>query len=439
MRPLDEAVAIAIMLNIQYLHLVNRQDALLAQQQGIAQVQRLRRRRRPYRPRQVWVRPWNTAARRLLYGDWDNLIPQLREEDPDSFFNYMRMRPELFDEICHRVRPAIQGKFSNFREPLPVGLKVAVTLRHLATGAVYPTLAFQYRISRHTITRFLPKVCQAIINAYVDEVMECPTDEASWQAIADHFGRRWNLPHALGALDGKHVAIKKPNKSGSLYRNYKKFFSIVLLGLVDADYKFIWADVGGMGHQSDAQLYNDSELKECLLDGTLNVPDPSPLPNDDEDTPYFLIGDDAFALRTYMMKPYSALGLSESQRIFNYRISRARRVVENAFGILAQRWRFLLKVCEQSPDVVRKMVMAAICLHNLMRIRNPQGQNAALDREDDNHNLIPGEWRQNANMRDLHDVVGANHDTREAKRMRETLRLYFNSPAGSVPWQNDHI
>ena len=247
------------------------------------------------------------------------------------------------------------------------------------------------------------------------------------------------MPHALGALDGKHVAIKKPKDSGSLFWNYKKFFSIVLLALVDADYKFLWTDVGGQGHQSDAQLYNDSELKECLLDGTLDIPPDSPLPNDDEDLPYFFLGDDAFALRTTMMKPYTARGLTDSQRIFNYRISRGRRVVENAFGILAQRWRFLLTVSQQEPDIVRKKVNAAICLHNLMRMRYPQAQNAALDREDPNHNVIPGEWRQDANMLEVQHVVGANHDTIRAKRLRETLRLYYNSPAGSVPWQGNMI
>ena len=105
------------------------------------------------------------------------------------------------------------------------------------------------------------------------------------------------------------------------------------MGLVDADYKFLWIDVGGHGHMSDAQIFNDSELQECLADGTIGLPAADHLPNDDKDTPYFFLGDDAFGLRTYIMKPYS-------QR--NYRISRDHRVVENTFGILAQRWQILL-------------------------------------------------------------------------------------------------
>ena len=277
------------------------------------------------------------------------------------------------------------------------------------------------------------------MDVYADEVMDCPTDANGWMEIEREFRNRWNVPHACGALDGKHVAIRKPNCSGSLYRNYKSFFSIVLLALVDADYKFIWADVGGMGHQSDAQLYNGSELKEHLDSGVLDLPAPDPLPNDNEPFPYFFLGDDAFGLMTNMMKPYSRRGLSKSQRIYNYRISRGRRVVENAFGILANRWQFLLTTLQQCPEVVRKMVIAAVCLHNLMRMRYAVHQNPFLDREDDDHRLVEGEWRQDCNMHEVLNLRGRPYGTMIARQQRELLRLYFNSPAGSVPWQNDMI
>ena len=89
-----------------------------------------------------------------------------------------------------------------------------------------------------------------------------------------------------------------------------------------------------------------------------------------------------------------------------------------------------------SPGVVRYIVEAAICLHNVMRLRYPALQNADLDREDVQHNLIPCEWRQHANMHEVNQTVGNNRDTTAAKQMREYLRLYFNSEAGSVPWQN---
>ena len=88
---------------------------------------------------------------------------------------------------------------------------------------------------------------------------------------------RWNMPHTLGPMDGKHVAINKPTKSSSMYHNYKGFFSINMLALMHADYKFIWADVGHYGSNSDSQLFLDCEH---LQDGTLGIPPAEPLVGD---------------------------------------------------------------------------------------------------------------------------------------------------------------
>lgn len=75
--------------------------------------------------------------------------------------------------------------------------------------------------------------------------MPVPTTKAEWRRIADEYYQKWNFPHTCGSLDGKHVACKCPPASGSTYFNYKKFYSVVLLAMVDADYKFLWADIGG--------------------------------------------------------------------------------------------------------------------------------------------------------------------------------------------------
>ncbi len=79
------------------------------------------------------------------------------------------------------------------------------------------------------------------------------------------------FPQLLGAMDGKHIAIKCLKGGGSLYFNYKKFHSIVLMALVDADYKFIWIDVGANGHASDANICNSSELSEFIESGYIWV------------------------------------------------------------------------------------------------------------------------------------------------------------------------
>ncbi|XP_041369942.1 uncharacterized protein LOC121383910 [Gigantopelta aegis] len=159
----------------------------------------------------------------------------------------------MFDELLARVGPRITKQQTWYREPLEPGMKLALTLCHLASGSKYASMKFGWRVPHNTQSLLVREVCQAIIDEYMD-------------------------------------------KTGSMYNNYKGFYSVVLMALVDADYKFIWADVSGTGSASDAQIYNDSELKECAKDGTIGFPDPDPLPNEYNDVPYFFISDDAFAL-----------------------------------------------------------------------------------------------------------------------------------------------
>ncbi len=121
-----------------------------------------------------------------------------------------------------------------------------------------------------------------------------PITEAEWLQIADIFSSLWNIHNCLGVMDGKPIAIKCPKGGGSFYFNYKKFHSIVLMALVDADYKFIWIDVGANGCVSDAQIFNSSELYECIESCDIGLPADAPVPNDGRPTPFFIISDDVF-------------------------------------------------------------------------------------------------------------------------------------------------
>ena len=122
------------------------------------------------------------------------------------------------------------------------------------------------------------------------------------------------LPN-LGALDGKHVAIKRPVDSGSIFYNYTGFYSIVLMALVDAKYNFVWIYVGY--ETSDAQLFNSWTKTTSWI---WNPWSASP-----RDTPYFFVADETFAMTTWLMKPYARRAMARQERIYNYRLFRARR------------------------------------------------------------------------------------------------------------------
>ncbi|XP_068223754.1 uncharacterized protein [Palaemon carinicauda] len=124
-------------------------------------------------------------------------------------------------------------KWSTFmREPLQVGLKLAATLRFLSNRNSYRSLQYSLRVEASTICKFIPEVCKAIIVVYKDEVLRCPKTEEDWKEVAARFSSRWNYHNCLGAVNGKHIAIKKPPNAGSYYYNYKGFHSIGMTPLL---------------------------------------------------------------------------------------------------------------------------------------------------------------------------------------------------------------
>ena len=389
------------------------------------------------RPRRIWARQW--LLRRPKLGLHERLLQELNREDRKTFRNYVRMTPELFHEMVERLTPLLQKKETNMRPPLSVALKLAVTLRFMASGCKYVDLHFAFRVSISAISRFVPVVCAAIIAVYKDEVLKLPSTPQEWKDVANDFSVKWNYHNCIGALDGTHIPIRKPIGAGIAYYNYKKFHSIILLGLVDANYKFMYAHIGAAGSAGDANTWNNCSLHESIRDGRAGLPDPQPLPNDDEDIPFHIVGDDAFALTEHLMKPYTNLGQVEHERIYSYRLSRARRIVENAFGLMQLRFRVFTNSMYLKPSKVRKIVHCGIVLHNLFLERMPlNAASREVDRETPDHHYIPGEWREHANVPRLMHAMPAsqNRNPRQhAKEIRNYLARYYTSPAGSVPWQ----
>ncbi|XP_035898677.1 uncharacterized protein LOC118506075 [Anopheles stephensi] len=113
------------------------------------------------------------------------------------------------------------------------------------------------KVSSSTIRKIIPRVCNVLIEELADYV-KLPETEQQWLEVSHRFEERWQFPHAIGAIDGKHVRIRKPTFSGSLYYNYKNYFSIVLLAIVDADYNFMYVDIGGKGGVSDGGVFRNA-------------------------------------------------------------------------------------------------------------------------------------------------------------------------------------
>ena len=136
---------------------------------------RRRRRRRRGLPRAVWVRGW--IVRRMEFGLYDQLMVELRNEDPRAFHHFMRMPPAMFDELVKRLRPRFTKPSTNFRPNLDPGLKVALTLRHLASGTTCRNMQYACRVPHNSLSKVVREVVEAIVEEYVDELLRCPTTE----------------------------------------------------------------------------------------------------------------------------------------------------------------------------------------------------------------------------------------------------------------------
>lgn len=247
-------------------------------------------------------------------------------------------------------------------------------------------------------------------------------DEAKWKSIEQGFRKEWNFPGCCGAVDGKHVVIKSPTDSGSLYYNYKGTNSIVLMAVVDHNYCFTYIDVGCNGRISDGGVFRQCKLYSLLENGLLPEG-------------HFLVGDNAFPLKEYLLKPFPGTRLSLKEKVFNYRLSRARRIVENAFGILTSRFRIFEKPMPYSPDKVDLIVKASCALHNWLRLSKENTQ--SVDNENHDTGAIKdGNWRT---LQGSHGLVplprtSTNHSTRRAQELRAKYSDYFVGE-GSVDWQ----
>jgi hypothetical protein len=252
--------------------------------------------------------------------------------------------------------------------------------------------------------------------------------------VAVGFQEHWNFPHCVGALDGKHVVIVKPSKSGSIFRNYKQTFSIVLMAIVDANYRFIYANVGAQGRMSDGGVYSQCTFSSLFDEKALGLPDPSRITDSEIIMPYVLVADEAFPLKSNIMKPYPRRKLSNDQRIFNYRLSRARRVVENAFGIMSSKFRVYRSPIALKTSSVRLVVMATVCLHNFIRQYNMKDHSEDLS-ETGNEETMAGDEDDNDDIRGLRAFRSKRgRNEASALQLRKQLTQHFTS-TGAVPWQ----
>jgi hypothetical protein len=196
------------------------------------------------------------------------------------------------------------------------------------------------------------------------------------------------------------------------------------LALVDANYCFITVDVGAVGKSSDFNDFKHKNIRRELESNQMGIPGSRSLPNVENGKcmPFMIAGDEMFALSEHVLRPYPKRNLSVQQRIYNYRLTRALRIVECAFGIVANKWRIFHRPLDVTPQFCDNIVKACCILHNFVR------RNDGLQLE---YNLYESDFESIQATGTRGNVKG--------KHVRDYFAKYFTSRHGAVPWHYDKL
>lgn len=294
---------------------------------------------------------------------WEYINQTFTEED---WIENYRVSRNTFLYLCNELRPTIQRQNTRMRQAIKVEHRVAITLWCLATCAEYRSIGHLFGVARSTVCVIVHNTCSAIVDVLLSRYIQFPIG-AHLGNVIEGFKRKCAVPQCAGAIDGSHIPVKPPACNHTDYYNRKGWYSVVLQAVVDHNYIFRDVMVGWPGSVHDARVLANSQLYRKVTNGTLlntnsiHILGTQVFP--------FLIGDSAYPLSNWLIKPFAHNStLSTKQRTFNYMVSRARIVCENAFGRLKGRWRRLLKQNDMDIDNVPRVVLACCILHNVCEI-----------------------------------------------------------------------
>uniref|UniRef100_A0A8C3FIF4 DDE Tnp4 domain-containing protein n=2 Tax=Chrysemys picta bellii TaxID=8478 RepID=A0A8C3FIF4_CHRPI len=267
------------------------------------------------------------------------------------------MRKGTFMELCDLLSPALNRQNTKMRAALTVEKRVAIALWKLAMPDSYRSVGNQFGVGKSTVRAAVMQVAKAITELLLPKVVTL----GNVQVIVDGFAAM-GFPNCGGTKDGTHIPILAPDHQGSQYINCQGYFSMVLQALVDHKGRFTNINVGWPGRVHDARVFRNTSLFKWLQQG-IYFPDQK-ITVGDVDMPIVILGDPAYPLMPWLMKPYTG-SLDSSQELFNYRLSKCRMVVEYAFGHLKAHWHTLLTRSDLSQTNIPIVIAACCVLHNL--------------------------------------------------------------------------
>ncbi|XP_060854873.1 uncharacterized protein LOC132932501 [Metopolophium dirhodum] len=209
------------------------------------------------------------------------------------------------------------------------------------------------------------------------------------------------------------------------------------MAISDADGNFLAIDVGEYGRNSDGRVFREGSIGQAIIQKTLDLLQPSCLQgeNNKPPFPYYFVVDEAFPLLENLMNPYPRRQLNNTKRIYNYRISRGRKSIECAFGMLATKFRILNTPISRKTEKIDTMIKALCVLHNFIRLHDGVFTlpSEIFNNDDEDGNHFEDEFQQN------NQQLNRTRPTNTAIELRDRLRSYFIQPYAALHWQNKYI
>lgn len=333
---------------------------------------------------------------------WDRIVNQTF--DDNNWRENFRMSRATFLYICNELRGRLQRKDTVMRRSISVEKRVAITLWKLATNNNYRSIAHLFGVSKAMVCINVQEVCQSIVEILMPQYIKIPEGERLKETISI-FESKWGFPQCDGAVDGSHIPIMAPEEYHTDYFNRKGWHSVILQGSVGPNYTFWDINVGWPGSVHDARVLANTDVYKKAVESKLFPPWTRTIHG--TEIPTVIIGDPAYPLLSWLMKPFSDTGrLSRQQQNF---------VVENVYGRLKGRWRCLLKRNDCKLESVQVQVASCCTLNNICEVHG----------ERFNEDL--GNFTQDPQFSQPASATSQRASNERAETVRNALMNYFSS------------
>ncbi|KAL6431952.1 hypothetical protein ACFW04_007406 [Cataglyphis niger] len=279
-----------------------------------------------------WVRPM--LLQRKQKGHFHTLFQFIKNNDDEQFFKFTRMTVLQFERLFEFSTRASNKK------------------KYLRASVVGTSIIYYFVLSCSWLQ--YANCCMELLRVKINCDQDYPTCKIIWDKLSPiyllrpimndfkrysrDFQELWNMPNCFGAIDGKYIVIQASYNTGTSFFNYKKIFNIVLMAVCDAKYIFTLVDVGAFGSQSDGGVFKESAFEIAFDNNKVEIPDDSCLPGIDIKFPYYMIADEAFPLKSYIMRSY-----------------------------FWNRWRIFRSTIIAHVDIAEWIGRAGLYLHNILR------------------------------------------------------------------------